>query len=132
MFEDFLTVVKDKAYKADVMWNTTIKCFDYQPEVRKIEKFIGVYEDKSNEIVPEEEEPSLGSSLSDDHKKEIRLLLNAMECTFDLQTVTEFSEKVKKARSDDLRFINFLKHDKERVKQYYDVRFNGLINVARV
>jgi len=39
-FEDFINVVQAKSQKSDVTWQEILKSFDYQPEVRKIERML--------------------------------------------------------------------------------------------
>lgn len=120
-FANFLEAVSAKAYQADTTWQSTLRYFDFLPEMRKIQQQYGLSEAGQvknvddgfvNDRDPQgaillnpsgrgsdpETSDQIHDSLSDEHKKEIKAALQVNQCQFDLQTVQDFivESKIKK------------------------------------
>ena len=121
--------------------------------MRKIEKYIGIESARptprtSNALLDlSAEDPkevngtvtstllalSTASSLSEEHRREIKAALQVNQCQFDLQTVKDFiAETKREPKNEDLKFQNFIREERARVEEFYQERFNTLIDSENV
>ena len=59
--------------------------------------------------------------------------LQVNQCQFDLQTVKDFiAETKREPKNEDLKFQNFIREERARVEEFYQERFNTLIDSENV
>ena len=106
-----------------------LKSFDFQPELRKIEKLVENQDDKTDTEGLEFE----NSVLTPERKREINICLTVNECQFDSETVSEFIDLLRKSSSpESIKFSSLLKKERGRVEEYYEARFKSFVNENKI